>query len=564
MARFTEISTRNELADFLGIPRKKLTHILYINKPDSYYETFEIPKKSGGKRKISAPFGDLKSVQKKILKALYDHINECKQDTKCNISHAFEKGKGIISNARVHRNKRYVLNMDLENFFDSIHFGRVCGYFQKNNYFKLPYEVSVVLAQLLCYKKALPQGAPTSPMITNLICEILDMQLLKLAKKFKLDYTRYADDLTFSTNDVNFLNNYENFMEVVRNQICGAGFKINDKKTRVQYRDSRQTVTGLVTNKKLSVDRRYYKQVRAMADSLYQNGSYSNNGVEGTIGQLEGKFSFIDQLDRYNNIKDVEQQHSVFNLNGREKQYQKFLFYRYFFVSEKPVIVTEGKTDVKYLKAALKKLHTEYPELIEKSPDGHFEFKITFLKRSKRLKYFFGMSQDGADAMKNLFNFFVDKNPKFKNYYKELCNASGGKPLNPVVLIFDNELSNKNKPISSFVSHADIKGKKREMLEENLVVEVVDDGNLFLVTNPLVQEENECEIEDLFDESTISHTIGGKTFSKNDKADKEKHYGKEIFANYIQSNYQNINFENFKPILNNISKIVTEYARVTE
>ena len=107
-----------------------------------------------------------------------------------------------------------------------------------------------------------------------------------------------------------------------------------------------------------------------MADSLYKTGCFDNNGVEGTVSQLEGKFAFIDQLDKYNNIKDVSQQHSVFCLNGREKQYQKFLFYRYFFAHEKPVIVTEGKTDIKYIKAALKNLYTEYPELNRKNTRG--------------------------------------------------------------------------------------------------------------------------------------------------------------------------------------------------
>lgn len=80
--------------------------------------------------------------------------------------------------------------MDLENFFDSFHFGRVRGYFQKNNYYKLPFEVATIIAQLTCFHGKLPQGAPTSPIITNLICNIFDLRIIKLAKKYKLDYTR--------------------------------------------------------------------------------------------------------------------------------------------------------------------------------------------------------------------------------------------------------------------------------------------------------------------------------------------------------------------------------------
>lgn len=91
-------------------------------------------------------------------------------------------------------------------------------------------------------------------------------------------------------------------------------------------------------------------------------------------------------------------------------------------------------------------------------------------------------------------------------------------------------------------------------------MKIIDEGNLFLVTNQLVDEKAECEIEDLFDETTRNHVIAGKTFSLNDKADKEKHYGKEIFANFIQSNYKSINFDNFRPMLNNIVKVIAEFA----
>ena len=114
MGNFSEIKTRNDFADFLRIPRNKLTHILYVKKPDSYYKTFEIPKKNGDKRKICAPSGDLKSLQVKLANALWEHQKSIwtLAGTKPNISHAFEKGKSIVTNAKVHRNKRFILNMD--------------------------------------------------------------------------------------------------------------------------------------------------------------------------------------------------------------------------------------------------------------------------------------------------------------------------------------------------------------------------------------------------------------------------------------------------------------------
>ena len=166
--------------------------------------------------------------------------------------------------------------------------------------------------------------------------------------------------------------------------------------------------------------------------------------------------------------------------------------------------------------------------------------------------------------MKNLYNFYVDKNPRFTNYYQKLSIESKRKPSSPVILIFDNELVTGKKPLFSFASYADLKGNKLDLLKENLSIRIIGGANLFLVTNPLVNGKDECEIEDLFDADTLGHTIGGKSFSKDDKADKDKYYGKEIFANYVQSSYLSVNFANFKPMLDNIAKIVNDYATEIE
>ena len=358
MDKFCDITSRNELADFLKVPRSKLTHILYVKKVDSCYTSFEIPKKNGETRKINAPSDELKSIQRKLAAALVKYQIDIRreQNIRSNISHGFEKDKSILTNAKIHRNKRFLVNIDLENFFDSFHFGRVKGFFENNKDFALSREVAVVIAQLTCYKGTLPQGAPTSPVITNLICNILDNRLLKISKKYKLDYTRYADDLTFSTNRCDFLDYKKQFMEELEKEINRAGFRINDKKTRILFRDSQQIVTGLVVNKKLNVAREYYKKTKAMAHTLYTEGKFTIDREEGAIEQLEGRFSFINQLDKYNNKLDGNL-HEQGNLNGREREYKRFLFYKYFFGNEKPLIVTEGKTDIRYIKSALKNLH---------------------------------------------------------------------------------------------------------------------------------------------------------------------------------------------------------------
>lgn len=557
VSEFNDIKTRNELADFLKIPRKQLSYILYVKGINNLYTSFEIYKKNGGIRKINAPLEGLKDIQKKLAEALYNHKKK-KWGNTDKISHAFEINKGIITNAENHRNKRFVLNIDLEDFFDSFHFGRVRGFFNKNNRFLLPIEVATVIAQISCYEGKLPQGAPSSPIITNLICEILDHRILKIAKQYKLDYTRYADDLTFSTNDKNFLELQTEFYIKVSEEIIRAGFKINVKKTRLQLRDSRQVVTGLVVNKKINVNRVYYKETRAMAHQFYKQGEFEINGKPATLNQLEGRFSFINQLTRYNNKRDGEKHH-FYCLCSRELQYQKFLFYKYFFANPKPLIVTEGKTDVAYLKSALKNLHNEYPNLITKKGDGKFEFKVSFLKKTKRLAYFMGIYQDGGNAFKNIYNFF-DSKKAASDYLSYFKNTSNTLPKNPVILMFDNEIdSGDKKPIGDFLKHSRIEDKKRNDLKEKYFVNIID--NLYLLTTPLIRGKPESDIEDLFEDITLSHKIGEKTFTKEDTYDISKYYGKEIFSKYILKNYSSINFTNFRTTLDNIDNIINTYRK---
>ena len=135
-------------------------------------------------RNIYAPSGALKIIQRKLTNALYEYQTLLRKENgiKANISHAFEKNKSIVSNARIHKNKRFVFCIDLNNFFNAFHFGRVFGYFLSNRYFKLSKEVAVTIAQIACYKGILPQGAPSSPIITNLICQTLDIHVLRIAK----------------------------------------------------------------------------------------------------------------------------------------------------------------------------------------------------------------------------------------------------------------------------------------------------------------------------------------------------------------------------------------------
>ena len=565
MRDFSNIRTRDDLAELLGIKKSFLTYILYKAKTDSFYSSFEIPKKAGGTRQIHAPSGALKDIQKRLAVLLGEYQENFREEKNIhtNIAHAFERKKSIYSNARIHRNKRIVLNLDLEHFFDSFHFGRVAGYFEKNTDFLLPHDVAIIIAQLTCYKGHLPQGAPSSPIITNLICQILDMRILKIAKRYRLDYTRYADDLTFSTNDHSFIDKNESFLQELEKEIVRSGFSINQKKTRLTLRDSQQMVTGLVVNKKVHVSAEYYRKTRAMAHNLYANCAFQINGEDGNLAQLEGRFSFINEIDRRNNQLD-EAKHNFRSLNGREQQYRQFLFFKYFFAHEKPVIVTEGKTDIRYLKAALKNLWMSYPELITKDSNGRFTYHITFLRKTERLTYFLGIVQDGASAMTTIYNYFSKKeNHDFPDYYAWFSKFDSIPSPQPVILLFDNETVTK-RPLQKFLGYIDATEKDKQDIQSNLFLCIRPTSNLFLLTNPLVDNQNECEIEYLFQSETREVVIGGKRLCLKDQFDTKKYYGKEIFSQYISQNYTQIDFSGFIPLLDALSQIVKTQATPTE
>ena len=274
---FLSISSPKELSKFLDVRFNWLNYHLYLSSSDkSYsssdksYKIFEIPKKSGGKRIITAPVGSIKVIQQK-LNAVLQKIYSNKKNYS---AHGFIEDHSIVSNANVHTNKRFVFNTDLEDFFPSINFGRVRGMFMAKPY-NLPDNVSTVLAQICCYNNQLPQGAPTSPIITNMICSKLDSQLRKVAYKSKCNYSRYADDITFSSNSNDFLSDIA-YYDINQNSVLGEfgkelrtiiesnGFKININKTRMQTWEYRQEVTGLTVNEFPNVKRTYVRQIRAM------------------------------------------------------------------------------------------------------------------------------------------------------------------------------------------------------------------------------------------------------------------------------------------------------------
>ncbi|MEO0350411.1 MAG: reverse transcriptase domain-containing protein [Cyanobacteria bacterium P01_A01_bin.15] len=377
---FYQLKTREDFATLLQVSDKHLRYHLYTQPRSKLYLKFEIPKKSGGKRIILSPRASLKSLQRK-LNHLFSKVYSPKPST-----HGFTNEKNIVTNASQHLRQKYILNIDIRNFFPSINFGRVRGLLMSSPY-NCNQEVATVLAQICCHENQLPQGAPTSPILSNMICAKLDSDLQRLAKRNQCIYTRYADDITFSTSRIRFPSrliwfSHENEELILgrelRNTIEDNGFVINESKVRLQPIYKRQEVTGIIVNEKLNVNRKYIRQVRAVLHAWEKYGienaekdffkKYDKHKYypprENTFKEIiKGRIEFIGLVRGKNDniylrflkwLKDLapelvsQDKIDAANLIGSSQNE--------FENSYKVNIWTEGKTDIKHLKASLRDL----------------------------------------------------------------------------------------------------------------------------------------------------------------------------------------------------------------
>ncbi|MGQ7245424.1 TIR domain-containing protein [Salinicola sp. V024] len=256
------IKTEKDFCDAIGINKGQVYYLLYDLGVEKRYEHFTIPKKSGGVRSISSPQKGLALALDRTHRLLAGNI-EFKTCVK-----GFVLDEGIIRNADEHKRAKWVLNVDIEDFFGSINFGRVRGVFISKP-FELPEKVATLIARLTILNNSLPQGSHSSPVISNIVASSLDNKLLRLAKKYRIKYTRYADDITFSghgvpNRELAYISGGETIMgDVLAAVFSKSGFSINQKKLRLQFPRSRQEVTGIVVNKKLNVPVEFKKQLRS-------------------------------------------------------------------------------------------------------------------------------------------------------------------------------------------------------------------------------------------------------------------------------------------------------------
>ena len=306
-----DIKTYEDLCMVLEINQGYFYSVLNKIKNKKGYTKFSIPKKNGGVREILAPSSIIKGLQLKIK----TYIEGKYSPHTC--AKGFKKGSCNVDNAKMHIKRNWCLNLDLKDFFPSINFGRVYGLLMSEP-FNANKKIAVALAHILCYDNELPQGAPSSPLISNLIAYSLDNKLLALAKEYHCYYSRYADDISFSSNSTHMPKQLVVFDDLIHEWIIGddlqktiesCGFSINHGKTRLLKKNQRQEVTGIIVNSKLNLNRKYYRELRSIFHKIKVNGIKEvakqnherygyckDNGEFGLISFINGKLAYYKSV----------------------------------------------------------------------------------------------------------------------------------------------------------------------------------------------------------------------------------------------------------------------------
>lgn len=326
---FSKIESKLDLLNLLNYSKMliygdncklfSINQLNYFANPDICiyrYTSFSLKKKSGGARQINSPVKGLKS----ILRVLNTVFQCCSQPH--STANGFVLNRSIVTNAQKHVGKNYVYNIDLKDFFHSFDRNRV-----KMALMRAPFDLNgnkeplaFFIASLCTHpllledgstRIVLPQGSPTSPTLTNIMCIVLDRRLNGLAKKFGADYSRYADDITFSSHRNIF--NSDSFIKELKRIITeDQVLAINDKKTRLQKTGYRKEVTGLTVNEKINVQKRYVKQIRMWiyywekygylrAQQLFEadykkDKGHNASGQSNLVAVLNGKLDFLKMV----------------------------------------------------------------------------------------------------------------------------------------------------------------------------------------------------------------------------------------------------------------------------
>lgn len=311
------IYDQEHLACLLGFD---LSYLLAMANSDrTFYKVFYVPKKNGSKRQIEQPLPNLLYVQRWILENI---LMSCKIDSIIHSSaKAFRTNVSLKDNIQPHVNQDMVIALDLKDFFTSITFLHIYGLF----YERLGYrkDVSVLLAKLCTYRGFLPQGAPTSPMLSNMVFSRLDESIANYCANRNYTYTRYADDLTFSGSEMKV----KLLVRYVVNTISRKGFVLNEHKTKIMGRASAQYVTGCTVNHKPNAPRKYRECIR---QEIYH---LRTKGISEHFSKVKNCPSYINTHEAYLNHL-LGKVYYVLQINPDEREFLEYRNYLNSYISE--------------------------------------------------------------------------------------------------------------------------------------------------------------------------------------------------------------------------------------
>lgn len=252
------IYDQNHMCELIGFDKNYVYAI--SNGGKHFYRTFEIKKKNGGTRIIHEPLPNLKDIQRWILKNILDYVEVSPY------AKAYRKGYSVKDNVKFHRRQKKVLCLDIHSFYDSLKSDLVLDVFIKLGYNN---DVAIMLTNLCCLNYKLPQGAPTSSSLSNIIMKKFDYSVSDFCKNNAIRYTRYADDMTFS-GDFDEIN----VIRFVRNELKKINLRLNNQKTRVRIQGQQQLITGIVVNEKTQLPKKKRKEIR---QTMYYIKKYGIN-----------------------------------------------------------------------------------------------------------------------------------------------------------------------------------------------------------------------------------------------------------------------------------------------
>lgn len=558
----------SDLAKLLGVEPKFLSKQIYHVDDGDKYHIFSILKKGGTERTIHSPNSKLKFVQSRLSRLLYqcyfDLYGKPEKPERV-LSHGFQRKRGlsIYSNANRHIKKRFVFNVDIENFFSSFNFGRVRGYFIKNNNFLLTDTVATVIAQTACFNNSLPQGAPSSPIITEFISQALDYRLQSVARRHRCTYSRYVDDITFSTNLKDFPSKvgYSGLLSGVweagtdlEKEVIKCGFVLKPKKVRMQQAHQRQATTSLTVNEKVNIGSYYYKGARWCAHAMMTTGKAKAPSASLLSGMSLTPNQILGMLSHVHNIKKHELEYA--SIRGYTKHnktaphYLRLLgdFYHYgrLHINPRPVIICEGKTDYIYLKEAIRWNVSDPrisqmlidPQKINSTNKSDNHWRVDFLKPTdytEALLSFVG----GVGDLIGFAEWHLSRTKKF-HAHPSKC---------PVIIVVDND--DEGTKMWSYIKKTTKYSGTIDGAEPYYHV----GANLYVVPIPSAGKDD-FFIEKLFPKQWLDMKIDEKKFGMKKKLGADEYSKTDFAEKVIRANRGKVDLSSFLPLLNTVCDII--------